>query len=298
MSSDDKNPSVKSGAASEIKGERIAKALARAGVASRREVERMIEAGRVSVNGKLLTTPAFLVTHKDNILVDNAPIEKKQPPRLWRYHKTDGLLTTHNDPGGRPTVFENLPKDLPRVISVGRLDMTSEGLLLLTNDGELARVLELPSTAWARRYRARVYGRPTQHQLDSLMKGIVIDGVRTGPIEAKLDKQKGGNAWISITIREGKNREIRRAFESLDMHVNRLIRISYGPFQLGDILKGGTEEVPNRILRDQVGHLLTIPETRQQGTLKIFGKGGKKISPKARFKNSRKPKPKPKARRR
>lgn len=281
MSSKDGTPPPKDKA----KGERIAKALARAGVASRREAERMIEAGRVSVNGTLLTTPAFLVTPRDNILVDNAPIEKKQPPRLWRYHKTDGLLTTHNDPGGRPTVFENLPKDLPRVISVGRLDMTSEGLLLLTNDGELARILELPSTGWARRYRARVYGRPTKEQLDSLMKGVIIDGVRTGPIEAKLDKQQGGNAWISITIREGKNREVRRAFETLDMRVNRLLRLSYGPFQLGDLLKGGVEEVPNRILRDQLGHLMDIPETRHAGTLKIFGKGGKKIAGRGRFKN-------------
>ena len=219
------------------------------------------------------------------------PVAKKEPPRLWRYHKPDGLLTTHNDPGGRQTVFENLPDDLPRVISVGRLDLTSEGLLLLTNDGELARVLELPATAWARRYRARVYGKPTQERLDGLMKGVVIDGIRTGPIEAKLDKQQGGNAWITITIREGKNREIRRAFETLDMRVNRLIRLSYGPFQLGDLLKGGVEEVPNRILRDQVGHLLDIPETRHQGTLqasgKVFGKGGKKIHPKAKFKSGK-----------
>ncbi|MBL4870798.1 MAG: rRNA pseudouridine synthase [Robiginitomaculum sp.] len=268
--------------------------MARVGIASRRESERMIEAGRVKVNGTLLMTPAFLVTPQDKIFVDNVPIAKKEPPRLWRYHKPDGLLTTHNDPGGRATVFENLPKDLPRVISVGRLDLTSEGLLLLTNDGELARVLELPSTAWARRYRARVYGRPTQDRLDGLMKGVLIDGVRTGPIEAKLEKQQGGNAWISITIREGKNREIRRAFETLDMRVNRLIRISYGPFQLGDLLKAGVEEIPNRILKDQVGHLLDIPETRPQGTIKVlgkggkvFGKGGKKISPKARFKPGR-----------
>ncbi len=279
MPSHDKTPPAK--------GDRIAKVLARAGVASRREAERMIEAGRVSVNGTLLTTPAFLVTSKDNIQVDNAPIAKREPPRLWRYHKPDGLLTTHNDPGGRQTVFENLPDDLPRVISVGRLDLTSEGLLLLTNDGELARVLELPSTAWARRYRARVYGRPTQERLDGLMKGVLIDGVRTGPIEATLDKQQGGNAWVTITIREGKNREIRRAFETLDMRVNRLIRLSYGPFQLGDLLKGGVEEVPNRILKDQVGHLVDIPETRHKGTLKVFGKGGKKIQPKAKFKPGR-----------
>lgn len=297
MSSQDNKPTPNSTQLKDAqpKGERIAKALARAGVASRREAERMIEAGRVSVNGTLLDTPAFLVTAKDNILVDNAPINKKEPARLWRYHKPDGLLTTHHDPAGRPTVFENLPKTLPRVISVGRLDMTSEGLLLLTNDGELARILELPATGWARRYRARVYGRPTQEQLDSLLKGVYIDGVRTGPIEAKLDKQQGGNAWISITIREGKNREIRRAFETLDMRVNRLIRLSYGPFQLGDLLKAGVEEVPNRILRDQVGHLLDIPETRHKGTIstsgktpgKTYGKGGKKINAKSHFKGGR-----------
>ena len=258
----------------EVKGERIAKAMARAGVASRREAERMIEAGRVSVNGKKLGTPAFLVTPKDKITLDGAGIGGKQPPRLWRYHKPDGLLTTHMDPGGRPTVFESLPEDLPRVISVGRLDMTSEGLLLLTNDGELARMLELPSTGWARRYRARAWGKTTQDDLDKLMKGVDIDGVPTGPVEAKLDKQQGDNAWISVTIREGKNREVRRALETLHLRVNRLIRLSYGPFQLGDLLKGGIEEVPNRILRDQVGHLVDIPKMRPEGLLKT--KPGKK----------------------
>lgn len=282
------------------KGERIAKRLARAGVASRREVERMIEAGRIHLNGQLLQTPAVLVTNKDIILVDNVPVEAKQAPRLWRYHKPDGFLTTNKDPEGRPTVFENLPKTLPRVISIGRLDMTSEGLLLLTNDGELARILELPQTGWARKYRARIYGRPTQEQLDSLLKGVFIDGKRSGPIEAKLDKQQGGNAWVSITLREGKNREIRRAFETLDMRVNRLIRLSYGPFQLGDLLSSGVEEVSNRILRDQVGHLIDIPTTRPTGTIeankkqtrsghKKFGRGGKKVDPKARFKKGSSP---------
>lgn len=264
---DTPTPEVKGGAKEAVKGERIAKAMARAGVASRREAERMIEAGRVSVNGKRLDTPAFLVKPHDKIAVDGAGIGAKQPPRLWRYHKPDGLLTTHMDPGGRPTVFENLPDDLPRVISVGRLDMTSEGLLLLTNDGELARMLELPSTGWARRYRARAWGKTDQFALDKLMKGVDIDGVPTGPIEAKLDRQQGDNAWISVTIREGKNREIRRALETLHLRVNRLLRISYGPFQLGDLLKSGIEEVPNRILRDQVGHLVDIPKTRPEGML-------------------------------
>ena len=269
------------------KGERIAKALARAGVASRRGAERMIEAGRVKVNGTLLTTPAFLVTDKDRIEVDNEPIADKEPPRLWRYHKPNGLLTTHNDPGGRPTVFENLPEDLPRVISVGRLDMTSEGLLLLTNDGEMARQLELPSTAWARRYKARAYGKVTQVQLDKLMKGVMIDGVRSGPIEAVLDKQQGTNAWMSITIREGKNREIRRALDTLGLKVNRLIRISYGPFQLGDLVRGGMEEVKGSILRDQVGHLVDIPKARPEGTIKAkpnFKKRGFKKRPMSKAK--------------
>ena len=274
------------------KGERIAKALARAGVASRRGAERMIEAGRVKVNGQLLTTPAFLVTDKDRIEVDNEPIAAKEPPRLWRYHKPNGLLTTHNDPGGRPTVFENLPEDLPRVISVGRLDMTSEGLLLLTNDGELARQLELPSTAWARRYKARAYGKVTQVQLDKLMKGVMIDGVRSGPIEAKLDKQQGTNAWMSITIREGKNREIRRALDTLGLKVNRLIRISYGPFQLGDLVRGGMEEVKGSILQDQVGHLVDIPKARPEGTITAkpnFKKRGFKKKPSNKTRSPRKP---------
>lgn len=250
------------------KGERIAKVLARAGVASRREVERMIAAGRVSVDGTLLTTPAFLITGIEEILVDNKPIEAKQSPRLWRYHKPVGLLTTHNDPGGRPTVFENLPEDLPRVISVGRLDMTSEGLLLLTNDGELARKLELPKTGFARKYRARAYGKPSQTQLDRLKHGVKIDGVKTGPIEATLDKQQGTNAWISITIREGKNREVRRALETIGLKVNRLIRISYGPIQLGDLPRGKVEEIKPKTLRDQLGHLVDIPKERPTGTLK------------------------------
>jgi len=250
------------------KPERIAKVLARAGVASRREVERMIAAGRVSVDGKLLDTPAFLISGDEEILVDNKPVEAKSAPRLWRYHKPVGLLTTHRDPGGRPTVFENLPKDLPRVISVGRLDMTSEGLLLLTNDGELARKLELPKTGFARKYRARAYGKTTQDRLDRLKQGIMIDGIKTGPIEAVLDKQQGTNAWISLTIREGKNREIRRALETLGLKVNRLIRLSYGPMQLADLKRGQVEEIKPKILRDQLGHLVDIPKERPAGTLK------------------------------
>ncbi|PHQ59168.1 MAG: pseudouridylate synthase [Robiginitomaculum sp.] len=262
------NDNKKLATKSSQKGERIAKVLARAGIASRREVERMIAAGRISVDGTLLTTPAFLITGHEKILVDGKPIEAKQSPRLWRYHKPVGLLTTHNDPGGRPTVFENLPKDLPRVISIGRLDMTSEGLLLLTNDGELARKLELPRTGFARKYRARAYGKPTQTQLDKLKHGVKIDGIQTGPIEATLDKQQGTNAWISITIREGKNREVRRALETIGLKVNRLIRISYGPIQLGDLMRGKVEEIKPKVLRDQLGHLVDIPKERPAGTLK------------------------------
>jgi len=241
-------------------GERIAKFLARSGVASRRASERLIEEGRIRVNGTVLKTPAFKVTDKDIVLFDNKPIAEKQPPRLWRYHKPPGLVTSHSDEKGRETVFDTLPKDLGRVISIGRLDINSEGLLLLTNDGELARALELPSTAWQRKYRARAYGRVTQEQLDTLKNGIAIEGIPTGPIEAVLDRQKGDNVWVSVTIREGKNREVRRALDSLDLRVNRLIRTSYGPFQLSNLAKGGVEEVKGRILQDQVGHLVDIPK--------------------------------------
>ena len=268
-------------------GERIAKVLARAGIASRRESEKLIEAGRITLNGKVLTTPAVKVTAKDKIEFDGRRVGAKEPTRLWRYHKPNGLLTSHNDPQGRPTVFENLPAHMPRVISVGRLDLTSEGLLLLTNDGELARMLELPSTAWARRYRARAYGRITQDRLDTLKKGITIDGVPTGPIEATIDRQQGDNAWIDVTLREGKNREVRRALDTLGLRVNRLIRVSYGPFQLAVLPSGEVEEVKNRVLRDQVGHLIEIEKTRQGGTLthrksgKTSGKAAPRTSPAA-----------------
>lgn len=240
--------------------ERIAKYLARAGVASRRECERLIEDGRVKVNGKVLKTPAFKVSDKDTVLFDNKPVADKEPPRLWRYHKPGGLVTSHKDEKGRQTVFQTLPKSLGRVISVGRLDLTSEGLLLLTNDGGLARALELPSTGWARKYRARAFGTVTQEQLDKLKDGVMIDGIPTGPIEAELERQQRGNAWISVTLNEGKNREVRRALNELGLEVNRLIRISYGPFQLMNLGKGEVEEVKNRVLRDQVGHLVDIPE--------------------------------------
>lgn len=243
----------------EDSSERIAKRLARAGVASRREAERMIEAGRVSVNGKRLTTPAFTVTAKDRIEVDDQPLAPKEPARLWRYHKPPGLVTSHKDERGRKTVFDVLPEEMPRVISVGRLDLTSEGLLLLTNDGELARQLELPSTGFSRRYRARAYGKTTQEKLDTLMAGIEIDGHKTGPIEATLESERGDNVWVQVVIREGKNREVRRALETLDLRVNRLIRTSYGPFQLLTLQRGAVEEVKRKTIRDQLGHLIEIP---------------------------------------
>lgn len=241
------------------RSERIAKAMARAGIASRREVERLIGLGKVAVNGKILDTPATLVTRDDVITVDGKPIGSAQATRVWRYHKPAGLLTSHTDPAGRPTVFDALPSGLPRVISVGRLDLNTEGLLLLTNDGELSRALELPSTELVRQYRARARGRVSQLQLDTLKDGVTVDGVRYGPIEATLDKVKDkaeadgkgpANLWISVSITEGKNREVRKVLEHLGLTVNRLIRLAYGPFQLGTLPTGSVEEVGPRVIRE------------------------------------------------
>ena len=237
----------------EAKGERIAKRIARAGICSRRDAERMIEAGRVKVNGKVLQSPAFTVTASDKIQVDGNALPQAEVTRLWRYHKPSGLVTSHKDPEGRPTVFEKLPRELPRLISVGRLDLNTEGLLLLTNDGELARRLELPSTGWLRRYRVRAHGKIEQPQLDQLEKGIEIDGIRYGEISARLDKVQGGNVWLTLALREGKNREVKRVLEHLGLQVNRLLRLSYGPFQLGDLARGEVAEVPRRVLQDQLG---------------------------------------------
>ncbi len=234
-------------------GERIAKRLARAGLASRREAERMIEAGRVTVNGKRIESPALNVTARDKITVDGKPVGEAEPARLWRYHKPQGLVTTARDEKGRRTVFDALPPELPRVMSVGRLDLNSEGLLLLTNDGELKRKLELPSTGWLRKYRVRVHGSPTDVTLEPLRKGITIEGERFQKMTASLDRQQGANAWLTIGLREGRNREIRRAMEAIGLAVNRLIRISYGPFQLGDLSTGGVEEIKSKILADQMG---------------------------------------------
>ena len=237
-------------------GERIAKALARAGVASRREVERLIEAGRVAVNGRVLSAPGVRIAPGDILTVDGEVVDAAEPARLFRYHKPAGLVTSHADPQGRPTVFDALPKTLPRLISVGRLDLNTEGLLLLTNDGELARALELPATALIRRYRARAHGRITQDKLDTLKNGVTIEGVRYGAVEAKIDKAKegpqGANVWITLTLAEGKNREVRRVLESLGLKVNRLLRLSYGPFALGNLDVGEVEEVGPRVIREQL----------------------------------------------
>ncbi|MBO6796362.1 pseudouridine synthase [Maricaulis sp.] len=248
--------------------ERIAKFLARAGIASRREVERMIEAGRVRVNGKVLDTPAFKVTGKETIEVDGNLVEEKAPTRLWRYHKPTGLVTTHRDPEGRETVFEKLPKDLGRVISVGRLDLTSEGLLLLTNDGELARALELPSTAWMRRYKARAYGRVDNAAVEKLRKGVTVEGIKYGPMEVEVERETGHNIWLNIGIREGKNREVRKALDSVGLRVNRLIRTAYGPFQLGQLDKNEIKVVPHRVLKDQCGHMVELGDISGEAVAK------------------------------
>jgi 23S rRNA pseudouridine2605 synthase len=233
--------------------ERIAKRLARAGVASRREAEAMIAAGRVAVNGRVIDSPALNVTAADRVAVDGQPLAAPEPMRLWRYHKPAGLVTSARDEKGRDTVFAHLPADMPRVVSVGRLDLTSEGLLLLTNDGGLKRRLELPSTGWMRRYRVRARGTPTDATLEPLRRGVSIDGERFQPMQVTLDRQQGANAWLTLGIREGRNREVRRALESVGLTVNRLIRISYGPFQLGDLAPGAVEEVRPKVLREQLG---------------------------------------------
>ncbi|MGY8634436.1 pseudouridine synthase [Bradyrhizobium sp. 14AA] len=234
-------------------GERIAKVLSRAGLASRRDAEEMVTQGRVTVNGRVINSPALDITKNDVVLVDGKPLPERERTRLFLYHKPRGLMTTHDDPEGRPTVFDNLPEGLPRLISIGRLDFNTEGLLLLTNDGGLARTLELPDTGWLRRYRVRAHGDVTQAQLDELKNGIEVDGVKYGPIEATLERDQGANVWLVFAIREGKNREVRNVCAHLGLEVNRLIRVSYGPFQLGEVPEGQVEEIRSRVLREQLG---------------------------------------------
>ncbi len=232
---------------------RVAKLMARAGLCSRREAERWIADGRVALDGRVLDRPAVTVDDPRRLSVDGRPLPAAAPARLWRYHKPPGLMTTHRDPQGRPTVFERLPAELPRLIAVGRLDLTSEGLLLLTNDGELARHLELPATGWTRRYRVRAFGPVDADRLAALAKGVTVDGVAYGPVEAALRRRQGGNAWLDMALKEGRNREVRKLCEHLGLQVNRLIRVAYGTFQLGRLPRGAVAEVPARMLADQVG---------------------------------------------
>ncbi|HEY0283389.1 MAG TPA: pseudouridine synthase [Rhizomicrobium sp.] len=235
------------------KGERIAKLIARAGICSRRDAEKLIADGRVALDGEKVTTPATFVGPNQIVSVDGKPLGEPDPARLWRYHKPAGMVTTHRDPQGRPTVFANLPKTLPRVVSIGRLDFNSEGLLLLTNDGEIARRLELPVGGWIRKYRARLFGKVSQADLDKLAEGVTIGGVKYGPIVADLERSKGVHAWASVTLKEGKNREVKRVMESLGLRVARLIRVQFGPFHLGQLPEGAVEEIPAKLWREQLG---------------------------------------------
>jgi len=277
-------------------GDRIAKVMARAGLCSRREAETWITEGRVKVNGQKITSPALNVTDRDDIRVDGKPLPDKEKIRLWRYNKPRGLLTTAKDPQGRPTVFESLPKELPRVVSVGRLDLNSEGLLLLTNDGELARRLELPATGWVRRYRVRVNGQVEVAHLNELRKGITVEGIKYGSVQATLDRQQGDNAWLTMALTEGKNREIRKLCGHFGWAVSRLIRLSYGPFQLGSLETGQVEEVKGKVLKDQLGIETPKDKHKERATPTVAEKP--KISDKPRTFGKPKPARKPNADRR
>lgn len=266
-------------------GERIAKVIARSGLCSRREAERWIAAGRVKLNGETVTSPAVNVGTDAGIEVDGKLLPKAEQTRLWRYHKPPGLVTTWHDPQGRPTVFERLPENLPRLHTVGRLDLTTEGLLLLTNDGELKRHLELPKTGWLRRYRARVHGAIDETKLRELERGIEIEGIRYGPIAAELERRQGSNAWLAIALREGKNREVRRVLEHLGLKVTRLIRIAYGPFQLGKLPREALSEIPGKILAEQLGTGFTGKAPPKTGPTGVkTGKATKKTRPNRRRK--------------
>ena len=236
-----------------LEGERIAKVIARAGICSRRDAEKLIVEGRVKLDGQIVTSPALNITANQVVTVDENPLSQPEAARMWRYHKPSGLVTTHKDEKGRPTVFASLPKHLGRVVSVGRLDYNSEGLLLLTNDGEIARRMEIPASGWNRVYRVRLFGKVTQQDLDKLATGITIDGVKYGPIVANLERSKGVYSWASVSLKEGKNREVKRVMERLGLKVARLMRVSYGPFQLGQLAEGQVEEIPARLWREKLG---------------------------------------------
>lgn len=273
-------------------GERIAKVLARSGVCSRRDAEKMIAARRVAVDGVVLESPAFNVVPGMKVTVDGVGLAEPEKARLWRYHKPIGLVTTHKDPQGRPTVFQDLPKDLPRVISVGRLDLNSEGLLLLTNDGELARQLEHPSHGWTRRYRVRLHGLLDEKKFASVAEGVTIDGVTYGPVKIEIERATGSNSWVVVTLTEGKNREIRRVMEHLGYAVNRLIRVSYGPFHLGRLERGQCEEVPTKVLRDNLASFgEAVPEELQKARHGTSGWAKAKPKPKKPGSRHRKPNP-------
>ena len=281
-----------------IKGERIAKVIARAGLCSRREAERLIAAGRVAIDGDTIASPALTVLPGQRVTVDGEALPAAEPTRLWRFHKPEGVLTTASDPQGRRTVYDLLPPGLPRLMPVGRLDLNSAGLLLFTNDGALKRRLELPATGWRRRYRVRVYGRPEAARLAALAKGVTVAGVDYGPIAARLDSQSGANAWLTMTLVEGKNREIRRVCEHLGLTVNRLIRVAYGPFQLGKLAEGALDEVPAKVLREQLGlgggatGKAKMSETKPDPAKKGGAKSGwAKAKPRPAKRKSAKPKP-------